>query len=1067
MRKETSSTEAQHYRSSPRNSITVSRPSTSIGVSRDSQGSAMSPPSPKDYPISSPVRSTAVTDVFVGIGSTFRKGLRDMFAPLVPNSSRSEFLPARASPDPLPSHRKNLPSKDAHSTQNTVIYEIAPSQMLDGALPPTPTEELASPEKLHDNKLAGRKSAFTAQQRPFSEFFADRMPSSTESVQLGAASSEEWSMRTTAEDGKSNLLVDTNGQKHHTTDQPLMDSPNRPSTDFERDNPPRPPLPRRTSTQRIISSLNPSRLFDFVAVVSLRVEDAPHHPREFSGGPRKQLLVPHVSYRFPPAAPVLASPSNEEQKKLSKSAAGSQHDTWSSQSTLSSVESTSASPSLLDNIPLFCFPEYGAPTGQSGLVEDFLKDERYVLTASSSGPTANSQNETFSFVLTDVDGSKRFGYCRRLLSMQEVEGEVPVKVPVNVHSRSGRSGVEIKDGVPVVTTYIRKKKRVPEVYCIISPVGCFALFSQILDIVEEKRIGNDDNAAIHAFLKSVIAHPFPKPGRTIAVRVPSTAKTMDTGVKQDADTSASSFEEYELHRPLDLTNLEHVSFHQLLSCLGIVSPSSLSLASAAPPFLTLVTLLSALLLERRVIFVSRSLQRLSDCCNAALAMIYPLDWQHVFIPILPRKLIDFVCSPTPYLVGILTADVGKVVPGYCEETSAVGDGATARPRREEVLPVEDVLVIHLDTGKVLRHDTASQDRTFLPTFLINRLKFLLEDALRSQLPVTPDEQTMMSVRLPFMGRSPAQSPSPHRSAAATMHSRPSATSISSSSTYATSLAQFSQQTSFNVAMEHTRALSPPEASKIPILNVPPPDALASVTAISKQASQSSIASNVSITSTTSTNRTQNLIAMQKRSAAIGGAFMHIFVLLMGPYRDYMDVDMVKSELVGEGSGVGSSTNNKSSMTRVKVVLNIDDFVRRHPLVVGQESAWMEEVSTSVGGGSTTLRASNTLPMVPTPAQRHAIRQLLLSITASQSFQYFAQIREEAFHFHYQSQLEKEQGVQKLPVAEERRTGKASQQKKDTQTGQKFYYALAQSAFEKRITHVEKCIQKRLEGKIVE
>ncbi|PNI99749.1 DENND2A isoform 9 [Pan troglodytes] len=72
----------------------------------------------------------------------------------------------------------------------------------------------------------------------------------------------------------------------------------------------------------------------------------------------------------------------------------------------------------LKAIPQFCFPD----------AKDWV-------------PVQQFTSETFSFVLTGEDGSRRFGYCRRLLP--------------------GGKG-----------------KRLPEVYCIVSRLGCFSLFSK-------------------------------------------------------------------------------------------------------------------------------------------------------------------------------------------------------------------------------------------------------------------------------------------------------------------------------------------------------------------------------------------------------------------------------------------------------------------------------------------------------------------------------------------------------------------------------------------------------------
>jgi len=37
------------------------------------------------------------------------------------------------------------------------------------------------------------------------------------------------------------------------------------------------------------------------------------------------------------------------------------------------------------------------------------------------------------------------------------------------------------------------------------------------------------------------------------------------------------------------------------------------------------------------------------------ALLYPFEWQHTFITVLPSTLIDIVDAPTPYIVGILAS----------------------------------------------------------------------------------------------------------------------------------------------------------------------------------------------------------------------------------------------------------------------------------------------------------------------------------------------------------------------------------------------------------------------------
>ncbi|XP_019746340.1 DENN/MADD domain containing 2Da isoform X2 [Hippocampus comes] len=143
----------------------------------------------------------------------------------------------------------------------------------------------------------------------------------------------------------------------------------------------------------------------------------------------------------------------------------------------------------LKAITLFCFPE--------GI---------------KWAPLTEYHSETFSFVLTEIDGSRRNGYCRRLLP--------------------GGKGA-----------------RPPEAYCIISSLACFGLFSEIFDEVEKRR--QISMAMIYPFMQKLREAPFPAPGNTVEIK---------------SFIPESGTEIIRLTRPLD-SWLEHVNFEVLFSCL--------------------------------------------------------------------------------------------------------------------------------------------------------------------------------------------------------------------------------------------------------------------------------------------------------------------------------------------------------------------------------------------------------------------------------------------------------------------------------------------------------------------
>ncbi|XP_055057853.2 DENN domain-containing protein 2B [Misgurnus anguillicaudatus] len=265
----------------------------------------------------------------------------------------------------------------------------------------------------------------------------------------------------------------------------------------------------------------------------------------------------------------------------------------------------------LKAIPQFCFPD-----------------------AKDWSPVSEFNSETFSFMLTGEDGSRRFGYCRRLLP----------------------SG---------------KGPRLPEVYCVISRLGCFNLFSKILDEVERRR--GVSAALVYPFMRSVMESPFPAPGKTIKV------KTFLPGAGNEV---------IELRRPTD-SRLEHVDFESLFSCLSVRQ---------------VVRVFASLLLERRVIFVADKLSTLSSCVHAVVALLYPFSWQHTFIPVLPTSMVDIVCCPTPFLVGILSSSLPKL----------------------KELPVEEALMVDLGADRFIRQ--MDDEASLLP----RKLQAALEQALEQR-----------------------------------------------------------------------------------------------------------------------------------------------------------------------------------------------------------------------------------------------------------------------------------------------------------------------------------------------
>lgn len=92
---------------------------------------------------------------------------------------------------------------------------------------------------------------------------------------------------------------------------------------------------------------------------------------------------------------------------------------------------------------------------------------------------------------------------------------------------------------------------------------------------------------------------------------------------------------------------------------------------------TFLLLLSAVMLERRIVFVADEVDRLSSSVLATASMLYPFHWHHMFIPLLPANLTDFAEAPFPYIIGVRRYLMPKL------RMDALGD----------------VLVVDADSGK--------------------------------------------------------------------------------------------------------------------------------------------------------------------------------------------------------------------------------------------------------------------------------------------------------------------------------------------------------------------------------
>lgn len=263
------------------------------------------------------------------------------------------------------------------------------------------------------------------------------------------------------------------------------------------------------------------------------------------------------------------------------------------------------------NIPAFCFPD---------------AEEFDVKSASAAAPS-----ESYSFVLTNVEGERVYGYCRRM--------------------------------VPFCS-----KAGLPEVICIISPVDAFSMYNELLDAAEDRRHKSVDLAK--ELLSAAFGRPLPEPGKVVQVR------TLD----ENWDTGTIL-----LSRPEDF-RVDNVNREYLLSKLGVDK---------------LLKLFSCMLLERSILFCAKNLSILSQTIHALVALLYPFRWQHTYIPVLPESMLDVTCSPTPFIIGILSSHLPYV----------------------QKLPISEIVIFDLNKKQMLK--SQGDEGTLLPKDIQKALKTAL------------------------------------------------------------------------------------------------------------------------------------------------------------------------------------------------------------------------------------------------------------------------------------------------------------------------------------------------------
>ncbi|XP_071322072.1 DENN domain-containing protein 1A isoform X7 [Trachinotus anak] len=202
-------------------------------------------------------------------------------------------------------------------------------------------------------------------------------------------------------------------------------------------------------------------------------------------------------------------------------------------------------------------------------------------------------------------------------------------------------------------------------YCILSYLPWFEVFYKLLNILADYTIKGQESQW-QELLSSLHELPIPEPGVPVHLGVHSFFTVPDT---RELPSIPENRNLTEYFVAVDVNNMLH--------------------------------LYASMLYERRILICCSKLSTLTACVHGSAAMLYPMHWQHVYIPVLPQHLLDYCCAPMPYLIGVHSSLMEKV----------------------RGMALDDVVVLNVDTNTL---ETPYDDLQSLPNDVVSSLKSRLK-----------------------------------------------------------------------------------------------------------------------------------------------------------------------------------------------------------------------------------------------------------------------------------------------------------------------------------------------------
>nr|XP_035955430.1 DENN domain-containing protein 5B isoform X2 [Halichoerus grypus] len=257
--------------------------------------------------------------------------------------------------------------------------------------------------------------------------------------------------------------------------------------------------------------------------------------------------------------------------------------------------------------------------------------------------TDNKDPQFHSFIITREDGSRTYGFV--LTFYEEVTSKqicTAMQTLYQMHNAEHYSGVYASSSCSMDslassvdegdTTSLLKLQRynsydisrdtlyVSKSICLITPLpfmqACKKFLIQLYKAVTSQQ---PPPLPLESYIHNILYEvPLPPPGRSLKFY-----GVYEPVICQRPGPSELPLSDYPLREAFELLGLEN-----------------------------LVQVFTCVLLEMQILLYSQDYQRLMTVAEGITTLLFPFQWQHVYVPILPASLLHFLDAPVPYLMGL-------------------------------------------------------------------------------------------------------------------------------------------------------------------------------------------------------------------------------------------------------------------------------------------------------------------------------------------------------------------------------------------------------------------------------